>query len=74
MFYIAAAVYVLDTVVYLFFASSEEQSWNREETLPRVQSQSTEHLVPVPEEAQNHTVTSDEEAGPTDNANGHVRA
>ncbi|CAG7832776.1 unnamed protein product, partial [Allacma fusca] len=30
VFFIAAGVYLLDTVFYLMYASAEEQSWNRE--------------------------------------------
>ena len=30
VFFIAAAIYVVDTVFYLIFASADEQSWNRE--------------------------------------------
>jgi len=30
VFYIAAAIYCVDTAVFLFFASADEQPWNRE--------------------------------------------
>ncbi|CAL8075246.1 unnamed protein product [Orchesella dallaii] len=68
VFYIAAAVYILDTIIYVFFSSSDEQPWNREVVVPRLQTGSTDNLV-TSEDIQQHAVTSDEEAVLVDNRN-----
>lgn len=61
VFYIAAAVYLIDTIIYIFFASCEEQPWNREVVVSRLQSRSTDNLLPIPEDCPPQAVTSDEE-------------
>lgn len=66
VFYIAAGVYVVNTIIYLFFASSEEQPWNREAVVPRLQARSTDNLLPIPEDPHPQAVTSDEEATSTE--------